>query len=208
MAVASVASYGDDELSWDTAHVARVEAVELVGETRRSDAEINEIGRFGRPISPCRPARQTGLTRERLRNEWGEYLVAWWNCQDYSIRLAHIVMAGSGGGLARDPILGDLMGLLATCRSKLIITRAGFLGVTATACFMAGPVGAMGAAALYAALSVGVAIPQRKREQVVRVEFRLETQFPELRTLRISPSRLGRWMNEEGVEMWWRRGPV
>ena len=57
-------------------------------------------------------------------------------------------MAGGGGGLARGPILGDLMGLLATCRSKLI-TGAGFLGVTAAACFMAGPVGAMGAAALY-----------------------------------------------------------
>ena len=38
-------------------------------------------------------------------------------------------------------------------------------------------------------LSVGVAVPQRKREQVVRVEIRLRAQFPELHTLRISPSR-------------------
>ena len=115
------------------------------------------------------------MCRGRLRNEWGEYLVAWWNCQDYSIRLAYIVMAGGGGGLARGPILGDLVGLLATCRSKLI-TRTGFLGVAATACFMAGPVGAMGAAALYVALSAGVAIQQRKREQVVRVEIRSRAQ--------------------------------
>ena len=36
----------DDGLSWDADRVAHIEAVELVGETRRSDAEIIEIGRF------------------------------------------------------------------------------------------------------------------------------------------------------------------
>ena len=37
---------GDGKLSWDLDQVRSIEAVELVGETRRSDAEIIEIGRF------------------------------------------------------------------------------------------------------------------------------------------------------------------
>ena len=110
-------------------------------------------------------------------------------------------MAGGGGGLARGPILGDLMGLLATCRSKLIITRAGLFGVVAAACFMMAPVASP---AVHTALSAGVMIPQKKRAEVARDEERLRALFPELCTLQISPSKLGNWMDEKGLEIWWR----
>ena len=50
---------GDGKLSWDLDQVASIEAVELVGETRLSDAEINEIGRF-RWASFFMPAGKAG----------------------------------------------------------------------------------------------------------------------------------------------------
>ena len=55
---------GDDGLSWDADRVAHIEAVELVGETRLSDAEINEIGRFRWANFPRWLATQIGLIGE------------------------------------------------------------------------------------------------------------------------------------------------
>lgn len=73
--------------------------------------------------------------------------------------------------------------------------------MAAAACFMMAPVASP---AVQTALSAGVMIPQKRRARAARGEERLRELFPELSTLQISRSKLGNWMDENGLEIWWR----
>ncbi|KAF8250992.1 hypothetical protein K440DRAFT_659207 [Wilcoxina mikolae CBS 423.85] len=153
--LSSVSSNSNGPSRWEDKEINSIEAVEMVGYTEKSDNEIDCI-------------------RRKLKDNWGEYLLAWWNCQDYGILLAHLVM----GNNARGSILRELRNRLANLRTKLVVTREGTLAVAVgTAGLLGGP---LGAAAVFGWMAYGMAAPIIKQKVVAKAEEKLRTIFPEL----------------------------
>ncbi|KAF8535968.1 hypothetical protein BDD12DRAFT_891334 [Trichophaea hybrida] len=143
---------------WEDKEINSIEALDFEGYTEKSDNEIDCI-------------------RKTLKDNWGEYLLAWWNCQDYGILLAHLVM----GNHAKVSILRNLRSRLANLRTKLVVTREGTLAVAVgTAGLLGGPIGA---AAVFGWMAYGMAAPIIKQKVVAKAEEKLRRIFPDLSSL-------------------------
>jgi hypothetical protein len=78
-----------DGLPWEIEHIEHIDAIQDLGETNRSITKHREFR--PRPIFCCKDSSYTNLVYYNLFDGW-PYDALWWNCHDFAIRLAYLIV--------------------------------------------------------------------------------------------------------------------